>query len=334
MSLTMKLFRVGPLVHDGRFTQIPNSIIRSKTLSRSAIGTLVYLLSHDNSYNASVSVAAMAKEFKEGRDAIQRSIKELEQAGYVRTVNAKWMDGQPRWVRFVSSDPSTLERCTEQGEIPFDSKSVLYYDTDENIVRRSSGKPVRPINGKPVRPINGKPVRGVPENLQDPSTGKPVRPPIENTNREDQEEKSAPELLLSMIHLWNQLDRKGLVRYGIDPQNPSKSLSKAFRRFSTDKRFEDVREALRDLDEVYKKLLKAKNLHNEPFFCLEWLLTTAPNRGEFAAVKLMKGFYDEWEGKNGAGKSGGNGGSANAVQSSGSRVRSPNRSQSVTSEKV
>lgn len=307
MAVT-ELLLVGDVTSHGAFTLVPNSIIRSKSLSRAAIGTLAYLLSHTGRVN--VSVGAMAKEFKEGRAAISRSLEELETAGFIKTVSGTWMDGHQRSVRFVSADPAVLKGYLEAGEIPFDEKSASFYDMNANEFRRRNEKRVRPRNGKPVT-----------------DTAKPPKA--------DSEKQVDDHLLHELISMWNLIKKKGLATHGINHENPSNGLLKAFRKFSTHKKYADSREALKDLEAVYDRLVSATTIHNEPYFRLDWLLTVAPNNGEFAAVKLMEGFYD------GGTKAGANGrsqgergtGYGDAVRSPAARVR--NRDYSgIVSEKV
>lgn len=64
------------------FTQLPNTWLRDRRLSRSARGLLAELMTHDAGYD--VSIAGLVSAGTEGKDAIRRMVNELEHYGYLR----------------------------------------------------------------------------------------------------------------------------------------------------------------------------------------------------------------------------------------------------------
>jgi len=85
------------------FTTIDNRWIRDARLSRRARGLLTELLSHTAHYK--VSVSSLVKQGLEGRDAVQASLHELEEFGYLR--RDRIHDDQRRYksMHYVLRDP-------------------------------------------------------------------------------------------------------------------------------------------------------------------------------------------------------------------------------------
>jgi len=82
------------------FTLVPNHILDNKELSFRAKGLYAYLRSKPEDWE--FRVQNIVKFSNEGRDAIQKALKELEKAGYVRRV---------------------ANRCSENGQF----KGMLWY---------------------------------------------------------------------------------------------------------------------------------------------------------------------------------------------------------------
>ena len=85
--------------HQANFTIIPNALVRDQALSCRDIGLLCKLLSLPDGWSFSVrGVCALCPH--EGRDAITKSLRELESARYLRR------EGQSRRVRgtFAGAD--------------------------------------------------------------------------------------------------------------------------------------------------------------------------------------------------------------------------------------
>lgn len=85
---------------DDHFTQIPNAWLRDNSISFKARGLLAQILSNNPGFE--LSIRALARMNKEGRDAIRSAIKELEIAGYLVRIDGEryreeiWETRDPR----------------------------------------------------------------------------------------------------------------------------------------------------------------------------------------------------------------------------------------------
>jgi hypothetical protein len=88
---------------DDHFTQIPNEWLRDSRLTFKARGLLAMLLSHSEGW--SLSMAAIAEQNQEGKDAIRSAIAELQEFGYLSRsqVNDNGRFGEAVW---VTQDPT------------------------------------------------------------------------------------------------------------------------------------------------------------------------------------------------------------------------------------
>lgn len=118
------------------FTSLPNEMLRSKSLSLTAKGLLVMMLSHTREWV--MSLEDIENFGFESREFLRKAAKELEQAGYVTRSN-------PR-------DPTTKT-----------FKGTVWTWTDKPVPmsERTSGR-------RAVKPTDGKPTVG------EPATGKPT----------------------------------------------------------------------------------------------------------------------------------------------------------------
>lgn len=108
------VFRI--MERDNPFTPIPNETLRDFRLSCKALGLLTRLLSNTDGWR--IDSRSLARQFKEGRDAILSMTNELIEHGYV--VRRKYQDGRGWWVteyqvyQLPVDPPSPLEK----GAIP------------------------------------------------------------------------------------------------------------------------------------------------------------------------------------------------------------------------
>src|SRR6056300_1171702 len=70
-----------------RYTIVPNAIFRHKGISAAATGLYCWLFSHDS--KTEMTVSFICGHFKEGKDAINKRIKELIEAGFLVRVEVR-----------------------------------------------------------------------------------------------------------------------------------------------------------------------------------------------------------------------------------------------------
>ena len=70
-----------------RFTVVPNAIFRHKGISAAATGLYCWLFSHDS--KTEMTVSFICGHFKEGKDAINKRIKELIDSGFLLRVEVR-----------------------------------------------------------------------------------------------------------------------------------------------------------------------------------------------------------------------------------------------------
>ncbi len=79
-------------VKRNRYVTIPNETVRDARLSFRARGVLTYLLSHDDGWD--VRSEQIARDGKEGREAIRTALRELGERGYYRLERRRAADGR------------------------------------------------------------------------------------------------------------------------------------------------------------------------------------------------------------------------------------------------
>lgn len=94
------------LAFEEQFTRIPNGWARDERLTRKARGLLVEIMSHRVGWH--VTIRALAKTGREGRDAIDSAVRELLEHGYVRRVQGRAADGKFSEIEYELCDPSTV----------------------------------------------------------------------------------------------------------------------------------------------------------------------------------------------------------------------------------
>ncbi len=164
--------------HRAGFTIVDNKIAQSRDLSRRAKGLLLELLSHTDGWATdSDSLAAAGPE---GRDAIRKTLAELESHGYL--LRLRRQDARGRWrtdsyvfdspvppgfdpVALLDPTPDPPQLSTGPGEDPVEEDPV-----DERLFEHAALSQVKPTTGNPssVAPTTGSPTTGK------PSVGRPV----------------------------------------------------------------------------------------------------------------------------------------------------------------
>lgn len=95
--------------HYQKFTVVPNGYLMDTTLSLQAIGLLTKLYQLPNSWD--INIKSLQTQFKNGRDAIAKALKELEKKGYIKRYQEKLADG--------TFGNNIIELCGEGSIKPF-----------------------------------------------------------------------------------------------------------------------------------------------------------------------------------------------------------------------
>ena len=99
-----------------KFTIVPNSIFRHKGISASATGLYCWLFSHDS--KAEITITFICGHFKEGKDAINKKIKELINTGFLDRKEIRVKGKFAGYNYFLSDKPNDNKGLTPQPEKP------------------------------------------------------------------------------------------------------------------------------------------------------------------------------------------------------------------------
>ena len=100
---------------DSHFTILRNDVLRDDRLSFRARGILASILSRPEDWRTTAELLAKQSGGREGRDAIQSALKELEQAGYlIRRKERDAATGRIRTVTYVFDDPQDVDNSCGQ----------------------------------------------------------------------------------------------------------------------------------------------------------------------------------------------------------------------------
>lgn len=92
----------------GNFTQIPNSMIRDKSIGSKSLGILVHLLSLP-AKDFHVSLEGVCRARNEGEASIRSAIKQLESQGYMKIVRERSSTGRYVRSRWLVSDTPIMD---------------------------------------------------------------------------------------------------------------------------------------------------------------------------------------------------------------------------------
>ncbi|MHB8257117.1 MAG: hypothetical protein ACYDHY_12195 [Acidiferrobacterales bacterium] len=113
------------------YTQIRNEVARDGRMSYRARGVLVRLLSNANGFQ--MTAADLAREAREGRGAILTALRELREAGYIRTTKKQDRNGRWSTQTFVYDIPHpTGVQKPDSGFPDAGSPDVGFLDAIEN----------------------------------------------------------------------------------------------------------------------------------------------------------------------------------------------------------
>ncbi|WWT39740.1 hypothetical protein [Microcystis phage Mwe-JY05] len=120
--------------------RIPWRVLQDTRLSFRAAGILGDLLSRPDDWRT--SAAQMSRERKEGRDAIETCLKELELYGYLVRRRVQYKSGQWGWVWLYGRTPGTVAATVD--ELLIELTGELHPTWVEKNLRRARLKAVEP----------------------------------------------------------------------------------------------------------------------------------------------------------------------------------------------
>lgn len=95
---------------------IPNDLARDPTISFKATGLFAYLWSYPQGFK--FSIEGLAAKKREGRDAIKRMVKELQDAGYLEIKRFRGPDGRFQRVLWdLTNDPTATDDDDDDGAV-------------------------------------------------------------------------------------------------------------------------------------------------------------------------------------------------------------------------
>ena len=121
------------LPFEANYTQIPNTWLRDSRISLKAKGLLGYLMSHEAGYQ--VTLDRIARDTKDGRQAIRSAADELIEAGYLVTSRERMADGRLGATRWELNDPYLQGERPESENPPMDNPPMENRTTKDNKVK-------------------------------------------------------------------------------------------------------------------------------------------------------------------------------------------------------
>lgn len=128
------------------FAQIPNAALRDTGLSARARGVLCYMLSHSDGFE--VSRKMLGQQFPEGRDAIDTAVRELREAGYLRTERVQGEGGKFQGAQYLVYDERGAAEMDAENHEPGNPHAGAR--ETGSLENRSPGKPQPYKNTIPI----------------------------------------------------------------------------------------------------------------------------------------------------------------------------------------
>lgn len=118
------------LPFEANYTQIPNTWLRDSRISLKAKGLLGYLMSHEAGYQ--ITIDRIARETRDGRQAIRSAAEELIEAGYLVTSRERMRDGRLGATRWELGDPYTTSENPPMDNPPMENRTTKEEQLREN----------------------------------------------------------------------------------------------------------------------------------------------------------------------------------------------------------
>lgn len=140
---------------EDNFTIMPNEWARDKQLTRRARGLLLELLSHREGWE--ISVNSLVNNGQEGRDAIRKTLKELEDNGYLKRSQGRDDNHRFGATNFILCDPADsipVDGFSGAGESapPVDGFSVDGFSVDGETAHKEDYSSQKTIDEKTRAP--------------------------------------------------------------------------------------------------------------------------------------------------------------------------------------
>ncbi len=124
-----------------RFTIIPNSIFRNKGISAAATGLYCWLFSHTD--DAEICIKFICGHFKEGKDAINKRIKELSNLGYLDRQEVRNKGKFAGYNYYLSTKPSSTATEKTAAVKTATEKPAPVYPQQSNTINKEIIKEVK-----------------------------------------------------------------------------------------------------------------------------------------------------------------------------------------------
>jgi len=120
-----------------KYGQVPNEILNNPELSFKAKGLFAYLQSKPDGW--AFSIERIAKQAREGKDAIRSAIQELEKFGYLQRISIKNEQGQFAGYNYILSENPMTDNSSSVGQSSERTDTLSNKDiVKKNIVKKNN----------------------------------------------------------------------------------------------------------------------------------------------------------------------------------------------------